>query len=133
VPLILWGHTLLRLWLGAPVEVSFALLLLMGIWTVILAVGNALAMFLNGANELGIQVVLASVMGLSVLGLKLLLCSRMGVEGIVLASIVGYLAVSGLPQAFIVPAILRRLSQRKSGGERSVQPAIVPEPGVVPD
>ena len=56
--LVVLAPQLIRLWVGDAIVTPFILILGLGIWKVIETAGNAVAMFLNGVNELKIQVML---------------------------------------------------------------------------
>ena len=53
--LVLFGAPITHLWVGDKVVPTIQLLLALGLLSVIVAVSNALAMFMNGLNFLGLQ------------------------------------------------------------------------------
>ena len=70
--------------------------LIFGVWTVVAAVGDALAMYLNGLHVLKPQIV-AAVCFLTVgLILKLNLVTHYGLNGIIAATLFGYLSTVGV-------------------------------------
>jgi O-antigen/teichoic acid export membrane protein len=63
-----------------------------GVWTIVAAVGDALAMYLNGLHALKPQIV-ASVSFLVVaIILKMALITRYGLNGVVAATLISYLS-----------------------------------------
>jgi O-antigen/teichoic acid export membrane protein len=105
--LVLAGPQLLALWVGNTIEPPFALLLGLGIWKVLEAGGNATGIFLNGANVVRLQVVLAGLMGVAAIALKIVLVERIGVAGVPWATILAYVIFSAVPLAVVVPRIVR--------------------------
>jgi O-antigen/teichoic acid export membrane protein len=99
---------LLRLWVRDAVTPSLALLLAFAVWKVVEAGGGALAMFLNGARVIRLQVWCAIPTALLAIGLKLAWVPVLGAPGAVWASVVAYLLCTALPVALRLPALLRR-------------------------
>jgi O-antigen/teichoic acid export membrane protein len=124
VTLALWGHEILALWVGRDLEVPSSLLVGLAVWTVLAGLGNALAMFLNGAAELRMQVVCALSTAVVSLGLRLLLARPLGVSGIAWGIVAAYLVFAALPLAWHTRTILTRLAAASvrpntpSSGER---------------
>ena len=107
--LVVFGNALLRLWVGETVTVSFWLLLGLGVWMVLSTAGNAVAMFLNGTNRIGFQVVTASLLGVVTLGLKILLTRQIGLPGIIWGTVVAYIVCTVVPMAVYVPHLVAGL------------------------
>jgi len=72
--------------------------------------GSALAAFLNGANLLRLQVITASVMGITAITLKFVLVVKIGLPGVVLATILAYLFLVLVPWLFLMPGVIRNLN-----------------------
>jgi O-antigen/teichoic acid export membrane protein len=70
--------------------------LIFGVWTVVAAVGDALAMYLNGLHILRPQIVAAVSFLTVALILKLSLVTHYGLNGIIAATLLGYLSTVGL-------------------------------------
>ncbi len=104
--LVFAGPRLLALWVGHAVEPLFLLMLGLGVWKVIEAGGNAVAMFLNGAHVVGIQVTLATITAIVVIVLKIVLVASLGTAGAIWATVIGYLTCTALPYVFIIPRML---------------------------
>lgn len=100
------GPTLLRFWVGSAIHATPALLAGLAIWKVIEAGGNSIAMFLNGAHVVRFQVILSSITGAAILGLKFFLVGIMGVPGTVWATIIGFSLFAVVPLLFRVSKIV---------------------------
>jgi len=111
--LVIAGPWLLKIWVGDKVTPVFSLLLGLGVWTVLWSAGNALAMFLNGANVMRFQVITALTMASLAVLLKIVFTQRIGLFGIVLGTIVAYTVAVMIPSLIIVPKKLAVWSQRK--------------------
>lgn len=116
--LVFAGPWLLKLWVGKEINPPFLLILGLGAWKVIEAGGNAIAMFLNGANIMGLQIGMISTMGCAAVILKLIFVGRFGVSGAPWSIIVAYCIFNILPLTIVFPNIIHRLSlAEKSTGE----------------
>ncbi len=108
--LVMLGQPIVQWWAGSSITPSFFLLLGLGIWAVLQAAGNAVAMFLNGASVVRLQVICASLLALVGLAAKITLARRWGLPGIAWATVIVYGAVVAVPYLVAVPRILRLLS-----------------------
>jgi O-antigen/teichoic acid export membrane protein len=70
--------------------------LIFGVWTVVAAVGDALAMYLNALHALKPQIVAALCFLTVALILKLNLVTHYGLNGIIAATLIGYLSTVGV-------------------------------------
>lgn len=116
--LILAGQQLLHWWVGDAVAVPFLLILGMGIWKVIDAIANSVAVFLNGVNEIRIQVVLALISVVASLLLKVWWLELFGIAGVVFAMIATY-CILMLP--FLTTACSRALAAISARGVQGVR------------
>jgi O-antigen/teichoic acid export membrane protein len=107
--LVVIGLPLIALWVGNSVEPSFGLLLAVGIWTTLSAVGNAFAMLLNGAQLMRFQVVTAALMATTNILLSIALTARIGIAGVVWGSVIAYMAFSLIPVAWYLPRFFARI------------------------
>ncbi|MGI9351892.1 MAG: lipopolysaccharide biosynthesis protein [Rhizobiaceae bacterium] len=111
--LVLLGPTLIQLWVGDVVVVPFMLILGLGVWKIIEAVGNAAAMLLNGLNEIGVQALLAVLNAVASIAAKIWLVDRFGLPGVMLATIGAY-SIFALPWlGLMVQTALRRIEERQ--------------------
>jgi O-antigen/teichoic acid export membrane protein len=87
VILVIFGARIIALWTGPGIDPPFLLLLGFGIWKVMEAGGNAVSMFLNGANVFQFQLLLAALLASVAIILKLTLVTRIGIAGVIWATI----------------------------------------------
>jgi O-antigen/teichoic acid export membrane protein len=100
---------IIGMWVGDAVAPPLLLLVGLGVWKVVEAGGNALAMFLNGAKVVRTQVVISSLTCISALVGKILLISDIGTPGIIWATVVSFLIFAALPYSLILKKLLSRL------------------------
>jgi O-antigen/teichoic acid export membrane protein len=106
---VIFGPYIMRLWVGPGIMVPFLLLLGLGIWTTISAVGHALAMFFNGVNILRFQVVSGLIMAVGALGAKIWLAQTIGLPGIIWGTVIAYIIFTVLPYAIYTRRLLSNL------------------------
>ena len=107
--LVLFGLPIIALWVGVSVTPPFQLVLGFGIWVVLSTLGTSVAMLLNGAHEIRMQAAAASVMAIVNLALSIWLTSRIGVAGVIWATVIAYSAFVLLPMALYIPSVLRHI------------------------
>ena len=103
VLLVLFGRTLIDLWVGAgQTEVPLDLLLAFGAWVLVGTLSGPFAMLLNGAHVLGFQAVCSIAMAVVNVALSLLFTSWWGVSGPVIATVVAQVSCITLPSLVYV-------------------------------
>jgi O-antigen/teichoic acid export membrane protein len=107
--LFAFGDRLLALWVGHAVHVDPGVLLALGTWKVLEAGGAALAVYLNGARVLRVQLAFSVVMALAALPLKFLLVERLGAAGAAWATVLAYGTFVAAPWMVVLPRYLPRL------------------------
>ena len=115
--LVVVGLPLIAIWAGTSVEPSFQLILAVGIWTTLNAVGNAVAMLLNGAQVMRFNVVSAVLMATANILLSIALTARIGVAGVVWGSVIAYSVFTLVPMALYTPRLFGRLESRAAHTE----------------
>lgn len=90
--LSLAGEFVIKVWTGGVVYPPASLVGAFAVWTVFECVGNAFAMFLNGTGVIRQQVVVAGLFIALALPLKFVFVTHFGVTGVVVATVVSYLA-----------------------------------------
>ena len=106
--LVLIAPTLLRVWIGQPIDTPFLVLAGLGTWKVIESFGLSMSMFLNGANVMRQQMLIAVATGASALALKIYLVGQIGVSGVVWASIIAFTVFSIVPLClWVIPQVFR--------------------------
>jgi O-antigen/teichoic acid export membrane protein len=92
------AETAVRIWTSGTLAVAPEVVALFAVWTVLECCGNALAMFLNGCGIVRAQVVTVVLFCVVTLPAKFLLL-HLGLAGLLLATIGGYLLCCVLPYA----------------------------------
>jgi O-antigen/teichoic acid export membrane protein len=113
--LLVWlGPALLSLWVNNSVTPPMQLMLALAVWKVIEAVSGALAMFLNGARVIALQVLIATSTAVLALGLKLALVPYLGIAGAVWATVIAYVFFALIPYAVLIPRlnVLRTVAEK---------------------
>lgn len=101
VVLILVGERLVAIWTGNAVNVSPVLLIACGIWAILDAIGNALAMFLNGCGIVKPQVFTVIIFSICALPIKYLLLSNFGIPAMIIGQALSYLLITYLSYGVI--------------------------------
>jgi O-antigen/teichoic acid export membrane protein len=109
--LVTFGHGLLEAWVGDSVNPPFALLAALGVWKVLEVGGSTFSHFLNGANLLRTQAILAVAMATSAILLKVFLIPLLGIVGVVVGTIISYVAFVALPWLLLTPGVLSRMTR----------------------
>ncbi len=112
--LVIFGAPLVTLWVGPKVTPSFLLLLGLGVWMMMQTLGNAVAMFLNGASVVKFQMIIAVVMASSALIAKILLARWIGVPGVIWGTVIAYSAFVAAPCIILVPRLLSTMAEGRS-------------------
>jgi O-antigen/teichoic acid export membrane protein len=111
--LLILAPWIIRIWVGDRVHPPFFLLFGFAIWTVMDCCGNVLAMFLNGASIMRLQVVMSSFFGISCIATKILFARYYGIIGVPWATILTYGTFIALPCAIYVPRALAHLHRTR--------------------
>lgn len=106
--LVVAGPWLIDRWVNHAVAPSIQLLVGLGVWKVVEAAGNSLAVFLNGARVVRLQIVMASLTAVSAIVLKIVLVRDMGPAGAVWASIAAFSICSLLPCSLYIKTYLQK-------------------------
>jgi O-antigen/teichoic acid export membrane protein len=106
---VLLGPWLIRLWVGDKISPNMVLLVGLACWAVVQAGGNAVAMFLNGANIIREQVIVALIFAPCAFAAKIAFVHRWGIEGMPWATLTPYFLLTIVPYAVMVPGIASRV------------------------
>ena len=120
--LVAAGPFLIDLWVGGAVQPSMPLLLVLAVWKVLESAGLALAMFLNGAGLIRLQVYSACLMAAAALVAKPWLVREIGIVGAPLATAVIYLMLTLLPFSLMLPGLVRKLRQQPTPQGQGLTP-----------
>ena len=104
---IVLGQDIIRLWVGDEVVPSRELLIGCGIWMLMVIMGNALAVLLNGLQVIKTQIIIASSAAVLNIVFSVWLISRFGVEGAVYGTVLSYLLCALIPYCFLVPKLFK--------------------------
>lgn len=107
--LLMMSRMILAWWIGPQFSVSFVLLLGLSLWSVLESCGGTNAMFLNGANIVRFQIIIASIFGFACVTAKVYVTKRFGIQAIPWATLLTYIPIVVVPCVFYVPHALRRL------------------------
>jgi len=97
--LVIGGNEILARWLGPEFSAPLALRLGFGTWVIVATLGMAVAMYLNAANLIRVQVACAIVWVPASLAFKVTMVMRWGLAGVPWAMVVAYLAFVAVPLA----------------------------------
>lgn len=92
--LVIFGESIVRLWTGNAIQITFSLLMTYGLWSIIDAVGCAFGTFLNGCGLLRPQVIsifLYCIVGISA---KFVSLRLFGIEGMILSGLFSYIFIT---------------------------------------
>lgn len=120
--LVGFGGQVLKIWVGAQIDPSFLLLMGLGIWVILEAGGNAWGVFLNGANVVRMQVIIASLFAISSILFKIFLAKEIGIPGIVWATVITYAITAVIPYMILAPRILAKLKSQDVGRDQVMSP-----------
>lgn len=105
--LILLGGGILHVWVGSSVVAPLGLLVGFGVWSILDAFGNTMAMFLNGAHVVKFQVTWTTTFAIFALAAKIALARVFGITGIIWAMDASYFLLLAIPYAMFVKGFLR--------------------------
>jgi O-antigen/teichoic acid export membrane protein len=103
------GNTVLHLWVGNTITVSFIVLAAFAIWTMMNSFNGAIAVFLNGANAMKFQAVCSAVMACVNLLISIILTKIVGLSGVIWGSIIAQAIVVIIPSAIYISRLMRKL------------------------
>lgn len=112
LPLMLFGPSLLRWWVGGAIEAPDALFLAFGLFWLLSALSQPIAVFLSAANALPFQLG-AVLLAAGSVALKLLLSERLGMVGVAWGRVGAELLLL-LPYALYLPSLIARLRRRSA-------------------
>jgi O-antigen/teichoic acid export membrane protein len=112
--LVLLGPAVLQFWVHQAISPPFLLLLGLGLWSVMDAAAQAVAMFLNGVSVILSQAVVASIFALGCITLKIYFVHRFGIAGVPWATLLSYLCLSAIPFSILVPRVFASLKSNRT-------------------
>lgn len=107
LPLVFYGQWIIRQWAGVVAVPSSALLLLMGIWSVIYAATCSQSLILASSSRLRGQMIYSLSAAIVNIAMTILLVRKIGLTGAILGTISAYVSCILLPQWIEVKRALR--------------------------
>jgi len=114
LPLMLLGPTLLGWWVGGEVAPPYPLFVAFGLFWLVSAVTQPIAVFLAAANALRLQLGCAVLLAVGSVALKLLLAQRFGMAGIAWGRVAAE-ALLLAPYGVFLPRLIRQIRRGGSG------------------
>jgi len=109
--LVSLGPWILRHWAGRDLGATRFLLLGMAFWAVLSTGANAISIFLNGADQMRVQVFCGVGLLLFATALKFLLTPHLGLPAMIWASNIAYIVFVWIPTLIFIPRFLDRLQE----------------------
>lgn len=106
---VLAARPFVDLWSRGEVKPSLGLVLGLSCWIILGSAGAALAMFLNAAHVVGLQVVCSGLMATANIVLSIVLAQRFGVAGVIWGTVIAYTVFIVLPYSVLLPRWVRRI------------------------
>lgn len=119
--LIVAAPWIIKLWVGHAVAPPLLLLLGLGIWRVCDGVGNSLAMFLNGARVVRLQVAISLITAVVAVSLKFYFVEAIGAAGVIWATIISYFILTIFPYFLLLGHLMRKISSGSIDGDARPQ------------
>lgn len=92
--LVIAGEYLVRIWTGNEIQISTSLLLAYGCWAILEALGNALAMFLNGCGIVRQQVINVIVFSVVSIPIKFFMINNYGLVSMIVGEVMTYVTLT---------------------------------------
>ncbi|MGO8697817.1 MAG: lipopolysaccharide biosynthesis protein [Limisphaerales bacterium] len=102
------GPLALHLWIGLQFSPGRSLFVGMAVWAFLTSVVGPLFMILNGANCVRVQVLIYGVFSTIAVILKVILARRIGIAGVVWASVLPFALIVAPTVAWVARQVLRR-------------------------
>ncbi len=122
--LVSLGPWILQHWTGKDLGATRSLLLGMAVWAVLSTGANAVSIFLNGADQMGVQVFFGVGLLLAATALKFLLTPHLGLPAMIWASNIAYIVFVWVPTLIYLPRFLDRLQEKAELQKREIAPSM---------
>ena len=97
VPLVIFGGAIIKQWIGPEAVPSTALLVLMGVWSVINGTLCPINCLLNGLGRIKVQMTFGMATAVTNVALSIFLVSRYRIEGVIFGTVVSYILFAIVP------------------------------------
>jgi len=111
IPIMIFGAVIIRRWVSPEAVPSQMLLILMGIWSIISGVVQSIMCMLNGLGELKVQMTFGVVTAVANIGISIWLVHYLGIEGVILGTLISYFVFALLPVAMATRRTLSALPE----------------------
>ncbi len=119
------GRWIIRLWAGPAAVPDAHLLWLMAAFAFVMSMTSNQALLLNASSRLRLEATVAVLAAVANLGLSIHLVTRIGAQGVILASLVSFLLFMVIPQAWEVRRVLAgRYLRRDNFAAATPEPAL---------
>jgi O-antigen/teichoic acid export membrane protein len=115
VLLVMFGQPLIRVWAGAEAVPPQALLVWMGVWSIINAAMSPIGCILSGSGHMKGQVIYATLTAVANIALSILLVRPYGATGVIIATVVAYLVFNVIPASCEAAIVLRNVRREAAG------------------
>ena len=119
--LLLLSPKLIFWWVGARIHPPFVLLAGLALLCVIECSANAISVFLNGAGLMRLQVIVATVFGVTCLAAKVYFIRRFGITAVPWSTIGAWWLVALVPFLVYIPRSLARIEAGVAARRESIQ------------
>lgn len=110
--LVIFGGKIIEIWVGYESVPSTSLLIGCAIWLILMTVGNALGVFLNGLQLVKTQIIVATTATIMNVFFSIILIQKIGVVGAIFGSVISYTFFTIIPYFFILRKILHKLANQ---------------------
>jgi O-antigen/teichoic acid export membrane protein len=97
LPLVIYGRPIIGRWVSVDAVPSMTLLVLMGVWSIIGGVFQSIVCMLNGIGRVKIQMIVGIITATANIGLSIWLVRILGVEGVILGTLISYFVFALIP------------------------------------
>ncbi|KAA0210398.1 MAG: O-antigen membrane protein [Chlorobi bacterium OLB4] len=105
------SKTVYNLWIGAEMNISYSLSILISVWVILLTFVSIFGQFLNGVGKIKLQLLVAFSIAIINIPLCIFLGEMIGIEGVVLAN-----CIVAMLTAWIYPVQYYRIINHKAVG-----------------
>ncbi len=108
LPLVLFGKWIIEKWAGSVAVPSSALLLWMGIWSIIYSSMTAQSCLLASSGKVKRQMIYSMLAGGVNLGLSIVLVQKIGLTGVIMGTVCAFVVCVIVPQTLEVESVIGR-------------------------
>ncbi|MDH5561922.1 MAG: hypothetical protein OEY59_13815, partial [Deltaproteobacteria bacterium] len=110
--LVFFGKMIIGFWVP-EIQLEWSFLFGLGLWVILLGIAGPLSAFLNGANVIGFQTVIAVFAVIINIALSIFLVQKIGVSGPIYGSVISWFLFVFLPMTFFIPRLISSWKSKK--------------------